>query len=148
MTSVDSADHAILGAVGIEMAAEIKLFMPHQKVTLIHSRTALLSNEPLPVEFKEQSAIELASMGVTIILGRRVVELEVLQSDSQKGVSQLKLDNGDTLFAGKVIYATSNSVPSTEYMPFSTKDLHGYVKVTPTYNTPILNLAISDLTPG
>lgn len=117
------------GAVGIEMAAEIKLIMPHRKVTLIHSRGNLLSNEPLPDEFKEQSAIELSKTGVNLVLGRRVLE-----SATNGSTTELKLDNGETILAGKVIYAISKSIPTTDYMPPATLNDQGYVKVTASYD--------------
>lgn len=111
------------------MAAEIKLIMPHQKVTLIHSRNNLLSNEPLPDEFKEQSAIELSKTGVNLVLGRRVLE-----STTNGSTTELKLDNGESILAGKVIYAISKSIPSTGYMPPATLNDQGYVKVTSSYD--------------
>ena len=121
------------GAVGIEMAAEIKVIMPEQKVTLIHSRNNLLSNEPLPDEFKERSAVELSNAGVNLILGRRVLE-----STTNGSTTELKLDNGESIRAGKVIYAISKSIPSTDYMPPTTLNDEGYVKVTASYEPPYM----------
>jgi thioredoxin reductase len=117
--------------VGIEMAAEIKLVMPTQRVTLIHSREKLLSSEPLPDDFKERSRIALEETGVEIIMGQRV--LETIRSTSEDGVpySELRLASGATIVAGQVIYAMSKSIPSTGYMPSASLDDQQYVQVTP-----------------
>lgn len=57
--SVADARHGVLvvggGAVGIEMAAELKLTMPQINVVLAHSRDKLLSSEGLSDECKEVS---------------------------------------------------------------------------------------------
>lgn len=113
------------------MAAEIKLVMPAQQVTLIHSRDKLLSSEPLPDDFKERSRIALEDIGVKVILGQRV--LEAIRSTDETGFphSELRLDSGATILAGEVIYAISKSIPSTEYMPSASLDDQQYVQVTP-----------------
>jgi thioredoxin reductase len=117
------------GAVGIEMAAEIKLVMPEQKVTLIHSRDKLCSAEPLPDDFKDRCLIALHEAGVETVMGQRVVESTTGRM-GDKVVSTLKLADGTTLQAGQVIYAVSKSVPSTSYLPASVLDEEGYVKIT------------------
>jgi len=54
MTLKDVAQGVVViggGAVGVEIATELKVVMPDLKVTLVHSRNRLLSSEPLPDEF-------------------------------------------------------------------------------------------------
>lgn len=113
------------------MAAEIKLIMPTQRVTLIHSREKLLSSEPLPDDFKERSRIALEETGVEVIMGQRV--LETIRSTTEDGFpySELRLSSGATIVAGQVIYAMSKSIPSTAYMPPASLDDGQYVQVTP-----------------
>ncbi|KIW21630.1 hypothetical protein PV08_02210 [Exophiala spinifera] len=119
------------GAVGIEMAAEIKLVMPDQKVTLIHSRDKLCSSEPLPDEFKDRCLATLHEAGVETIMGQRVLGVETFQSEEGDAISELTLADNSTLRAGYVIHAISRSIPSTTYLPASARDNEGYVKVTP-----------------
>lgn len=114
------------GAVGIEMAAEAKLVHPHQKVTLIHSRDKLCSSEPLPDDFKDRCLTALHEAGVETIMGQRVVDESTLD-----GNRRLTLADGSTVDAGMVIYAISNSRPSTSFFPKDLLDEEGYVKVTP-----------------
>lgn len=113
------------------MASEIKLVMPDQKVTLIHSRDKLCSAEPLPDEFKDRCLITLHEAGVETILGQRVLSVETSQSEDGHAISELTLADNSTLRAGYVIHAISRSVPSTTYLPASSLDSEGYVKVTP-----------------
>jgi len=113
------------------MAAEIKLIMPTQQVTLIHSREKLLSSESLPDDFKDTSRSILEDMGVEVVVGQRVLEKIDLTSVDGSPYSQLRLDGGTTVVAGHVIYAMSKSSPSTAYMPPASLDEEQYVQVTP-----------------
>ncbi|KAK3617017.1 hypothetical protein LTR56_025561 [Elasticomyces elasticus] len=60
------------GAVGVEMAAEIKKAFPGTAVTLIHSRPSLLSSEPLPDTFKVKTLEMTRNAGVEVLLETRV----------------------------------------------------------------------------
>ncbi|KAK4938180.1 hypothetical protein LTR10_021339 [Elasticomyces elasticus] len=122
------------GAVGIEMAAELKLVMPDQKVTLIHSRDKLCSSEPLPDEFKDRCLLTLRESGVDTIMAKRVTETKTSQSPSGETTWDLTLADGSSLRADHVIYAISRSIPSTTYLPASVLDQEGYVRVTPRLN--------------
>ncbi|KAJ1854225.1 hypothetical protein LPJ73_002511 [Coemansia sp. RSA 2703] len=71
------------GAVGIEMAADIKCDYPEKQVTLIHSRKL-----PLPGPFKDefrQSVVDILrhSIGVDVVLGERVIS-QVPASDDME----------------------------------------------------------------
>jgi NADH dehydrogenase FAD-containing subunit len=112
------------GAVGIEMAAELKLARPEQKVTLIHSRDRLLSSEPLPDSMKDRALSALQSAGVETILRSRVT---LISPDD--GRSSLTLSGGRRIQTSHVIDAVSRSSPTTSYLPAGAVDSEGYVKV-------------------
>ncbi|RMZ80571.1 hypothetical protein DV737_g2892, partial [Chaetothyriales sp. CBS 132003] len=122
------------GAVGIEMAAEIKVVMPDQKVTLIHSRDKLCSSEPLPDDFKDRCLTTLHESGVETILGQRVVSTEISEAEHGYHIWDLQLADGSKIRAGHVIHAISRSIPTTTYLDESALDRDGYVKVTPRLN--------------
>jgi len=113
------------------MAAELKLIFPSQKVTLIHSRSHLLSSEPLPDEFKERTLAVLKKTGVEVILNDRVTNTTPLES-ADGPLFKLTLGDGTTRVTSCVIWALSKSVPTSTYLPKSVCDEDGYVKITPT----------------
>lgn len=113
------------------MAAEIKLVLPDQKVTLVHSRDKLCSSEPLPDEFKDRCLLALREAGVETIMGQRVTGTETSRSPSGEPTWELTLADGSTIRAGHVIHAISRSIPSSTYLPASALDDEGYVRVTP-----------------
>lgn len=123
-----------IGAVGTEFAAEIKHYHPEQRVVLIHSRAHLLSNEPLPEEFRDNTLKILKENGVEVLLETRVTsetKEPATEGDSQRTI--LKLSNGDELVAGHTLWATSRHLPRTEFLPREAVTEDGYVKVLPTY---------------
>ncbi|EEH21507.1 hypothetical protein PABG_03724 [Paracoccidioides brasiliensis Pb03] len=125
------------GAVGIEIAAELKMVQPDRKITLIHSRPKLLSSEPLPDEFRDRALKLLHDCGVDTIMGSRVAE--TTQTQSKEGVPPIhivKLANGRTMEASYVINAISKYSPTTSYLPNSVLDREGYVKINATLNFP------------
>ena len=97
------------------MAAEIKDQYPDTEVTLIHSRDHLLSAEPLPVDFGEQTVKALRDMDVNVVLGKRVIDVV---PGSAHGVarSKLILSNSTTMHASHVINAISRPVPTGSYL--------------------------------
>ncbi|KAL1962971.1 hypothetical protein VTN77DRAFT_8817 [Rasamsonia byssochlamydoides] len=115
------------GAVGTEFAAEIKHHYPDQRVILIHSRASLLSNEPLPEEFKENVLATLRADGVEVLLETRVLN-ETATGD--QGI-RVQLSNGEEIIAGHTIWATSRHLPRTEFLPPESLNEEGYVKVLP-----------------
>lgn len=112
------------GAVGIEFAGEIKNYHPHNRVILIHSRSELLSNEPLPSEFKTQAVTLLEEMGIEVILGQRA------NVTAEDGFSKITLTDGRVINAGYVFPAASRFSPNSECLPRDAVDENGYVKVT------------------
>lgn len=118
------------GAVGIEMAAELKLVQPHVKVTLVHSRDTLLSNEPLPEEMKTRTLELVKDMDIEVVLGQRVKETKTEVKDGVKTV-EVELSGGEKFVASEVFMALSKSKPSSTFLPESAVDEEGYVKITP-----------------
>jgi NADH dehydrogenase FAD-containing subunit len=119
----------LLGAVGIEMAAELKLVEPSQNVTLIQSRDKLLSSEPLPDDFKDRTALVLQEQGVKVILGHRVTKQEEVDLKDGNPHFKLTMSDGSEILAGHVIWAISKSIPSTTFLPEETLNSEGYVKI-------------------
>ncbi|KAG9538412.1 FAD/NAD(P)-binding domain-containing protein, partial [Aureobasidium melanogenum] len=117
------------GAVGIEMASEIKAVEPWQQVTLVHSRDKLLSAEPLPDGFKERSLEVLREAGVNVILGQRVIDTTAVQTDDGSKSWRLTLSGGQQIAAGHVITAISRSTPTSTYLPSTVLDKDDYVKI-------------------
>lgn len=113
------------------MAAELKLVMPTQKVTLIHSREKILSSEPLPDSFKDESLLVLRETGVNVILGHRVVDQTPVNTDDGSPLTKLTLADGTQILAGHVISAISRSTSSASYLPEGTLDNDGFVKISP-----------------
>ncbi|KAJ5100096.1 FAD-dependent pyridine nucleotide-disulfide oxidoreductase [Penicillium argentinense] len=119
------------GAVGVEMAAELKILYPQQKITLIHSRSRLLSSEPLPDDFAEQVDSILREVGVETILGQRVVETTAADGADGQRVWCLTLSDGRQLTTGHVLNAISRCIPTSTYLPSKALDKEGYVKIRP-----------------
>lgn len=124
----------IIGAVGVEMAAELKILHPQKKITLIHSRDRLLSSEPLPDEFAGRALAILHEVGVETIMGQRVVDTTAIdtESDSEKRVWRLTLADGRELVTGHVLSAISQCIPTSTYLAPEALDKEGYIKIHPT----------------
>ncbi|OQE20187.1 hypothetical protein PENFLA_c017G06901 [Penicillium flavigenum] len=133
MTNVKQARDGIVvvggGAVGVEMAAELKILNPAQKVTLIHSRKRLLSSEPLPDDFAERVVSILRDTGVEVILGQRVIDTTAVDTKNETRVWNLTLSDGQQLKTGHVLNAVSQSVPTSTYLPKEALNEEGYIKV-------------------
>ncbi|KAJ5314831.1 Enoyl-CoA hydratase AKT3-1 [Penicillium atrosanguineum] len=117
------------GAVGVEMAAELKILVPEQKVTLIHSRKRLLSSEPLPDDFAERVETILNEVGVEIILEQRVIETTAVNADGERRTWRLTLSGGQQLVTGHVLSAISRPIPTSTYLSPEALTDDGYVKV-------------------
>ncbi|ERT03036.1 apoptosis-inducing factor (AIF)-like mitochondrion-associated inducer of death 1 [Sporothrix schenckii 1099-18] len=129
--AVSTAQDGVLvvggGAVGIEMAAELKLAQPHVKVTLAHSRSRLLSSEPLPDNLAEKTLDILKENGVGVVLEHRLQETRELDG----GVKEVVFTNGHTLRVNAVVFAISKSQPSTSFLPAAALNEEGYIKIQP-----------------
>jgi apoptosis-inducing factor 2 len=119
------------GAVGIEFAAEIKHNHPSLKVTLIHSRSEVLSSEPLPSEAKQRAKTLLEEEGVEVILGNRASVSKV-----SNGQFKVLLVNGTEIQADFVLDTTKKGSATTNCLPSDCLDEQGEVKVTPQLTFP------------
>ncbi|CAK7563792.1 MAG: hypothetical protein SEPTF4163_001669 [Sporothrix epigloea] len=120
------------GAVGIEMAAELKVAQPHIKVTLAHSRSRLMSSEPLPDHVAEKTLEILKTNGVEVLLNHRLQETRELESDGEgPNVKEVVFTNGHTMRVNAVVVAISQSKPSTDFLPVEAVNDEGYVKIQP-----------------
>lgn len=116
------------------MAAELKLVQPESTVTLVHSKTQLLSSEPLPDIAKERTMSLMHEAGVRTVMGVRVTK--VLRRETHQPGSteyQVTLSDGRDIKAGFVINAVSKFAPTTSYLPIDVLDEDGYVKIKPKY---------------
>ncbi|KAJ5746847.1 uncharacterized protein N7511_008543 [Penicillium nucicola] len=116
------------GAVGVEMAAELKIIHPEQKITLIHSRNRLLSSEPLPNDFADRALSLLQEAGVEVILGQRVIDTTAVDTELENRSWNLTLGDGRQLKTGYVLNAISQPIPTSTYLPKEALDEEGYIK--------------------
>ena len=134
-TSVEGASRGVVivggGAVGVEIAAKLKMRIPKLTVTLAHSRDTLLSSEPIPDEAKGKILELLRDTGVRVLMNYRLSQITDEQTSDGLHAFRLEFNNGMQMVASKVIHAISKSVPSTEYLPASALDSNGYVEVLP-----------------
>lgn len=116
-----------LGAVGIEIAAELTVCHSKAKVILAHSRDKLLSAEPLPDAFKDRALKSLQAAGVEVLVNHRLESSNV----TEDGANEVKFTSGEKLVVGVVIMAISKSVPSTNFLPKEALNEEGFVNVSP-----------------
>ncbi|CCT73411.1 related to pyridine nucleotide-disulphide oxidoreductase AMID-like [Fusarium fujikuroi] len=145
INSVHNAKHGVVvvggGAVGIEMAAELKMVRPHLKVTLVHSRDKLLSSEGLPDKTKDVALQLLLEAGVEVLMSHRLTTNNKVETTDGSEKYEIEFTNGYKMFASEVIMAISRSVPTSTYLPTSALDADGLVKIKP-------NLQFQDGTPN
>ncbi|KAG5944690.1 hypothetical protein E4U53_006830 [Claviceps sorghi] len=137
--AVAKARHGVVvvggGAVGIEMAAELKMVRPQMDVTLVHARDRLLSSEALSNECKDKALELLRDAGVEVLLGHRLASIKMSGAETTAGDDaspqyELAFTNGKFLRAGAVIMAVSNSTSTARtYLPSSALDEQGYVHI-------------------
>ncbi|KIW00386.1 uncharacterized protein PV09_08095 [Verruconis gallopava] len=116
------------GACGIEMSAEMKVHFPEKEIILIHSRSDLLSREPLSDEFKAIALQLLREQGVDVRLNTRL-----LNESASGSKRMLELSTGETLECDKVVYTAVQQGPNTGFVPEQALDEQGYVKVRDTF---------------
>jgi pyruvate/2-oxoglutarate dehydrogenase complex dihydrolipoamide dehydrogenase (E3) component len=100
------------GAVGVELAADIKSWYTEKDVTLVHSRPMLLHRfgERLHEHVKER----LQKLGIEIILGQRPIVLPRLESGSQS----LSFDGRKTAYDLVVSLNEATSLPMDSMLTF------------------------------
>lgn len=125
-----------VGAVGIEMAAELKMVQPQLKVTMVHSRDKLLSSEPLPDEVKDRALELLREAGVEVRMSTRLEGTEEVVDGEGEMYTRVTFAGGETMLADKVVMAVSRAVPTTTYLPSAVLDEEGYVRIHARYADP------------
>lgn len=135
--SVTNAKDGVLvvggGAVGIEMAAELKVVKPSVRVILAHSRDKLLSSEGLSDECKDRALELLKESGVEVLMMHRLSDSKLLESSEGIRKYEVGFTNGHKLVVNEVVMAISKSVPSTTFLPSSALSSDGYVNILPKY---------------
>lgn len=122
--------HSNSGAVGIEMASELKLLNPEKRVRLIHSRDKLLSSEPLPDDFKNQTLSLLEESGVEVLLSHRVTDVtKHEESPGNRTVWNITFSDGSLSLASRVIWAISKAISTSTYLPAEAINQAGLVEV-------------------
>ncbi|KAI0440142.1 FAD/NAD(P)-binding domain-containing protein [Xylaria telfairii] len=127
------------GAVGVQMATDLKEIYPDKEITLVHSR-----NQLMPLYHKKLDEIIKArcqELGVKLVLGSRVniPADEFQQGDASGTPITVSLQNGSTLQADVVIPATGQT-PNTQFLsalPASSENSlinpgNGFIRVRPT----------------
>jgi pyruvate/2-oxoglutarate dehydrogenase complex dihydrolipoamide dehydrogenase (E3) component len=119
------------GAVGIEMAAELKVIEPSVRVTLVHSRDKLLSSEGLPDDCKDKALELLLESGVEVLMNHRLGGTRKLETEDGSSKIEITFSSPEnkTMIASEVIMAVSKSIPTTEYLPTDAVDKEGYIKI-------------------
>lgn len=118
---------------GNGFAGELKLTYPGKVTTLVHSRSSLLSSEPLPEEFKAKALKLLEEIGVEVLFNTRMET----EADGGGGRRELVLSTGTVLRASAVLWCVGRQQPSAGFLPEST--LHsdsGLVRVSASFNLP------------
>lgn len=114
------------------MAAELKVVRPELRVVLAHSRSQLLSAEPLPDSTRECVLDAVVRSGVEVLLNHRLKSQTPTTTASGATVQQVTFENGRTMLASEVIFAVSKSLPSTGFLPADALNEEGYVNILPT----------------
>ncbi|TGJ78336.1 hypothetical protein E0Z10_g10430 [Xylaria hypoxylon] len=125
------------GAVGVQMATDLKEIYPDKEITLVHSRDQLM-----PLYHEKLSDIIKArcqELGIKLVLGSRVNIPEDEFQNTSGGPITVSLQNGKTLQADVVIPATGQT-PNTQFfstLPASSENslinpANGFVRVKPT----------------
>jgi NADH dehydrogenase FAD-containing subunit len=121
------------GAVGVQMACDLKELYPEKSVTLVHSREQLMPvyHEGLSNLIKER----FKELGVDLVTGSRVV-VPPGGFPNNGEVFDIRLQNGRTLSAEFVIQATGQT-PNNQFLagldePSVVNPRNGFIRVLPT----------------
>ncbi|KAM3439071.1 hypothetical protein MY4824_002875 [Beauveria thailandica] len=143
--AVSNAQHGVVvvggGAVGIEMAGELKVVHPRIDVTLVHSRDRLLSSEGLSDECKDTTLALLREAGVRVVLNHRLGRSTRVETADGSTMYDIEFTNGHKMTASEVIMAVSQPTSTATYMPATALDENQLVKINP-------NLTLVEGTPN
>lgn len=135
--AVSNAQHGVVvvggGAVGIEMASELKVVHPHIEVTLAHSRDKLLSAEALSDECKDTALELLRECGVNVLMSHRLSKSERVDTNDGSIKYDLEFTNGHKMTASDVIMAVSQPTSTATYLPASALNENNLVKISARY---------------
>ncbi|KIK61786.1 hypothetical protein GYMLUDRAFT_42829 [Collybiopsis luxurians FD-317 M1] len=120
------------GAVGIELAGELKDAFPSKPVTIIH-RQNLLLNPTYPDKFRVAIQQQLESRGINVI-----VNDSILESDASYVAESCAPEVGFVTEQGKklkpdLVVPTWGTRPNTSYLPSDVLSSSGHVKILPTF---------------
>jgi len=120
------------GAVGIELAGELRDEYSDKKITIVQGNDRLL-NDAYPVKFRKQMESQMRARGIDLILG------EFVDQFPPSGSGELVFRSGRKLDAG-VVAVTSGPVPNTgmiaESLGQDVVTTRKNVKVLPTLQLP------------
>jgi len=110
------------GAVGIELAGELKDVMSDVKITLISSGEKLMSAPGVKAKFQEKLAAQLSKRGVELVFGERVESGVDLSNAGMHPASTVTTASGKT-FSGDVVFVcTGPKTALPEKHPFALSD--------------------------
>ncbi|KAK9379362.1 uncharacterized protein V2V93DRAFT_406746 [Kockiozyma suomiensis] len=124
------------GAVGIELAGELKYFYPNKTITLLHSRDRLPPEPSLDPGFSVQVLDALQRLGVDTYLNTRVTSTAPAdKSNFSIGKEIVTTLDGKEFHSDLTVWCTFRGNPATEFMDpkvyASTLDEFGVLKVNP-----------------
>jgi NADH dehydrogenase FAD-containing subunit len=91
----------------------------------VHSRSEVLSNEPLPSEVKEKVRSVLEEEGVNLALGNRASVKEL-----PDGKFEVSLADGKVLTADAVLNTTTKGTATTQFLPAECLNDEAEIKIT------------------
>ncbi|KAG8785649.1 hypothetical protein FRC12_017325 [Ceratobasidium sp. 428] len=133
------SSHSVLivggGAVGIELAGELRESLPHVKVNLVHRNRALM-NDTYPDKYRQSLHDMLIKSGVNIILNDMIVDESVNADGMFMTVSGQPI-------AADLLIPTRGGRPNTsmlaEFDPTSLIEETGYVRVEPNLQVKLIS---------
>ncbi|SPO01203.1 related to Amid-like NADH oxidoreductase [Cephalotrichum gorgonifer] len=118
------------GAIGVQMATDIKEIYPDKEVTLVHSREKLMPS--FHPKMDEILRSRLGELGVEVVTGSRaVMPKEDVGAGNKPETVELSLQNGRRIPADLVIPATGQ-IPNNQFVELSQLSEKGFIKVRPT----------------
>ncbi|XP_072043852.1 ferroptosis suppressor protein 1-like [Amphiura filiformis] len=102
------------GPVGVELAGEIATDTKDKKITLIHSKSALIDNGTFNDKFKRRLREGLETLGVEILFEHKVTNLDELPTDGSARCT-VQTDKGSTVEADIVFVCIGLKTNSSAY---------------------------------
>ncbi|KAF9654184.1 FAD/NAD-P-binding domain-containing protein [Thelephora ganbajun] len=99
------------GAVGLELAGELRDEYPTKKITIVHSQTLIL-NQTYPVKFRKMVGTQFRARNIEFILN------DVVESFPESDSGEVGLKSGQKVHADLIV-RTSGPRPNTEFLESS-----------------------------